>query len=58
MFSEVGIDGRFRIAWVELNPVAKEPVRFIEDVLLNCSLPGKVFDTVDEARPWLLSGSE
>ena len=55
MFKDVGIDSRFRIAWVELNPAAKEPIRFIEDVLVNRSLPGRVFDTVDEAREWLLS---
>ncbi len=58
MFNDVGIDGRFRIAWVELNPVAKEPIRFIEDVLFNRSLPGRVFDNVDDARTWLLSDAE
>ena len=58
MFNDVGIDGRFRIAWVELNPAAKEPIRFIEDVLFNRSLPGRVFDNVDEARTWLLSDAE
>jgi hypothetical protein len=58
LFNEIGIDSRFRIAWVELNPVAKEPVRFIEDVLFNRSLPGRVFDNVDEARAWLLADAD
>lgn len=58
MFNDVGIDGRFRIAWVELNPAAKEPIRFIEDVLFNRSLPGRVFDNVDEALTWLLSDED
>ncbi len=55
LFRELGIDTRYRIAWVELNPDAVKTVKFIDAALFNRLLPGRVFKTEDEARKWLLS---
>ena len=55
LFRELGIYGKFRIAWVERNPKAKDAVRFAETVLFNRGLPGKVFDDEEEAREWLVA---
>lgn len=44
----------YRIAWVEHNEDAKDIVDFIETVLLNRGLPGRAFDSEEEAREWLL----
>ncbi len=57
MFKEVGITGRFRIAWVELNVEAKATTRFTETVLLNRGFRGGAFDTEEEALQWLLPES-
>ena len=54
LFEELGIDHRYRIAWVELNPEARDTVQFVETVLTNRDLPGRLFETVAEAREWLL----
>jgi hypothetical protein len=55
MFRDVGIDNRYRIAWVEMNDQAKDTLAFIEDVLHNRGLPGRRFETVGDARRWLMS---
>jgi hypothetical protein len=54
LFSELGIKHKYRIAWIELNPKAIETVKFIETVLSNRGLPGRVFPNEEEAREWLL----
>ena len=54
LFSELGINNKYKIAWVELNPNSKDTVKFIETILLNRGLPGTVFDDIDEATTWLL----
>lgn len=54
LFQELGIDRRYRIAWAELSPDAIDRQRFVETVLSNRSLPGRVFSSVEEARRWLL----
>lgn len=54
LFESLDIDGRYRIAWVELNKEAVDIIAFTETVLVNRGLPGKLFSTVDEAREWLL----
>jgi hypothetical protein len=54
MFIELGITHKYRIAWVELNPEAVETLKFIETVLVNRGLPGRVFPDEDAAREWLL----
>ena len=53
-FRELGIDHRYRIAWVELNRDTVDVLKFMETVLMNRGLPGKVFDTEEDARHWLL----
>ena len=54
LFESLRIDHRFRIAWVELNPDAIDIIAFVETVLGNRGLPGKVFAEVEEAKDWLL----
>ena len=54
LFRELNIGQDYRIAWVELNPDAVDIVSFIETVLVNRGLPGRLFPTVEEARNWLL----
>ncbi len=54
LFADLGIDSRYRIAWVETNPEARSSVRFVEDVLYNRGLPGRLFDSIENARRWLV----
>lgn len=54
LFQDLGIDDRYRIAWVEHDPDAADVASFIETVLMNRGLPGRVFAREAEARAWLL----
>lgn len=56
LFHELHIDRRYRIAWVEMNEESRSIVEFVQTVLANRGLPGRVFDTEAEAREWLLGG--
>ena len=53
-FRDLGIDRKYRIAWVELNPEAHETVNFVDAALYNRGLPGRAFATEAEAKKWLL----
>jgi len=53
LFRELGINTKYRIAWVELNPDALKTVRFVDAALFNRLLPGRLFMTEEEARKWL-----
>jgi hypothetical protein len=53
-FRDLGIDRKYRIAWVELNAEAHELVNFIDEALYNRGLPGRVFDSESDAKKWLL----
>ena len=55
LFRDLGVDSKYRIAWVETNPEAVDITAFIETVLFNRGLPGKLFDDENEALAWLLS---
>jgi hypothetical protein len=55
LFRKLGITSKYRIAWAELNDDARSATEFVETVLNNRSLPGKVFATEAEARRWLFS---
>lgn len=55
LFRELGIDSRYRIAWAEPGDEAKQATRFVEDVLVNRGLPGRVFVSEEKARAWLLN---
>ena len=55
LFRKLGIDRNYRIAWVELNQEAKAATYFVETVLFNRGLPGRLFDSVTEATDWLFS---
>jgi len=58
LFRELGIGPRFRIAFAELNDEARVVTKFIETVLMNRGLPGRVFATEAEARQWLFAETE
>lgn len=58
LWRELGIVGKFRVAWVELNPDAVEAAYFIETVLYNRGMPVRLFPTEGEAKEWLLSGNK
>jgi len=54
IFRDLKIDNRYRIAWVELNDDARNMTEFIATVLANRGLPGRLFDTEEAAKKWLL----
>jgi hypothetical protein len=54
LFNELGIDRKYRIAWVELNEEATDTVAFVDDFLYNRGLPGRLFQNEEEAKTWLL----
>ena len=58
IFRENNIDERYRIAWVEQTPDAADTVAFVASILANRYLPGRDFETVEEAKAWLLGGSD
>jgi len=59
VFGDLGIDAKFRIAWVEINPEAYQTAFFVESVLANKGFSdGRVFLDVAEAREWLLGASK
>jgi hypothetical protein len=53
LFRRLGIDSKYRIAWVELNPLVHEAASFTEVVLSNRGLPGKLFNNPEDAKHWL-----
>lgn len=55
LFRKLGITRNYRVAWVELNQEAKEATYFVETVLFNRGLPGRLFDSVADATEWLLT---
>jgi hypothetical protein len=55
LFRDLGITTKYRIAFAELSDDAREATRFVETVLFNRGLPGKVFSTEEDARQWLFS---
>ena len=58
LFEQLGIDNKYRIAWVEKNGEAYQAVYFVETVLFNRGFPGRVFLDEDEAKEWPLCGDE
>ncbi len=54
LFQELGISNRYKIAWVEANRDLLEPIEFVEKVLYNRGLPGRLFASIEEARNWLV----
>lgn len=54
VFTQLGITAKYRIAWVELNPIVLEDAYFIETVLKNRGFPGRFFANASEAKAWLL----
>ena len=58
LFQSLGIDKKYRIAWAELSDDARSATEFVETVLINRGLPGKVFATEEDARQWLFSNKQ
>ncbi len=58
IFRENNIDDRYRIAWVEQSPEAADTVSFAASILSNRDLPGRDFETIEEARQWLAERSD
>ena len=59
IFQQVGVDRRYRIAWVNHSAPMEKTIRFIETVLKNRGMAsGGCFSTQEEARRWLLSGED
>jgi len=54
LFRDLGIDHKYRIAWVEKSDAGRDIIEFIETVLSNRGLPGRLFESVEEAEDWLL----
>ena len=57
LFERLGITQQYRIAWVELHREAQNTFLFIETVLVNRGLPGRVFHDISEAKRWLLGSN-
>jgi len=55
LFSEMGIDNKYQIAWVEKNSKVIEKYQFIETVLRNRGFPGKLFKDIKDAKNWLFN---
>jgi len=55
LFRELGINTKYRIAWVEENPDAIKAIKFVDAALFNRMLPGRVFRNEEEAKAWLFS---
>ncbi len=58
IFRQNNIDERYRIAWVEQTPEAADTIAFVASILANRDLPGRDFETVEEARAWLLGDAD
>ncbi len=59
IFKEAGVTFKHRFAWTQLNPEAREVLKFAEIVLKNRGmLNGKLFADPDEAKKWLLGGGQ
>ena len=53
LFVDLGIDNAYRIAWVEPVHEAGSKKHFVETVLANRGLPGRIFSSEADARQWL-----
>ena len=53
LFQEIGIDYRYRIAWVETNPDVFDDVTFITTVLGNRGTQVQLFSDSHEAKKWI-----
>lgn len=58
VFRAHNINHRYQVAWVELNPDGVDIIDFTASILKNRDLPGRRFETVDEAKKWLLGSDE
>ncbi len=55
IFTHLGINAKYCIAWADLNPKTFEQTDFIRTVLSNRSIGyGKVFSKAADAKNWLL----
>jgi hypothetical protein len=54
LYRKLGIDKRYRIAWVELEPHAADIASFIDTVLSDRGYSDRIFPTEAQAKEWLL----
>ena len=54
LYRRLGIDKRYRIAWVELEPHATDIASFIDTILSDHGFGDRFFQSEEEAREWLL----
>jgi hypothetical protein len=54
LYRKLGIDARYRIAWVELESHASDIASFIDTVLSDRGYSDRIFPTEEAAREWLL----
>jgi len=55
IFIDAGITAKYRIAWVDANPVTYKQTEFIRTVLSNRDIGyGKLFTELEKAKSWLL----
>ncbi len=53
MMRDRNIGPKYRIAWVEHDEDAREVIEFVETVLVNRGLPGRLFKDEASAEKWL-----
>lgn len=58
LFEQLGINDRYRIAWVELNQNAYNKIQLIENLLSSHRVDCHLFIDVSEAEKWLFYGSK
>ncbi len=59
IFLAAGINARYRIAWVEINPESRELAEHIEPMLRKqFGITGKIFKDEKKAKKWLLSDKD
>lgn len=54
LFEKLGVDEKFKIAWVELNPLTYNTSYFVETVLLNRGQNVRLFHNPEYAKNWLV----
>ena len=58
LFRQLGIDKRFKIAWVEADEDARDMAHFVKSVMRSRGLFGRVFDDVHAAEQWLFADTK
>lgn len=57
LFKNLGLTDKYRIAWVELNPVHRKTTVLIESILSSHGVNCKTFTEVADAKEWIFYAS-